>query len=82
MHTPWHNKTGIPKAIAIVATIGIIAFGLCTANLFVPPLNSERWERVQSYVAGAYSVTVILSVVVLIVLLVLKAWRSLGSKDD
>jgi len=69
------NKTGIPKAIAIIATIGILAFGLCTANLFVPPANTQPWERIQALFASAYSVAVILSIILVILLLVINAFR-------
>lgn len=41
MHTPWHNKTGIPKAIAILATTAILAFGLCTAGVVFGPTDSD-----------------------------------------
>lgn len=46
MYTPWRDKSGIPKAIAILATIGILAFGLCTANFVtgVPDSNS-KWGQ-------------------------------------
>jgi hypothetical protein len=72
---PWYNKTGIPKAIAIIATIGILTFGLCTANLFVPPANTERWQRIQALLASTYSVTVIFSIILVILLLVINAFR-------
>jgi len=82
MYLPWRNKTGVPKAIAIVATIGILAFGLCSANLFVPPARTEHWQRVQALFASIYSVTVILSVVVVIVLLFINAFRRPRRKND
>jgi hypothetical protein len=33
MKAPWRNLTGLSKAMAILATIACIAFGLCSANL-------------------------------------------------
>jgi hypothetical protein len=34
MKFPWQNRTGYPKAIAILATILTISLGLCGANFF------------------------------------------------
>lgn len=82
MKLPWHNRTGIPKAIAIVATIGILAFGLCSVNLFVSPATSERLLRLQTLFASLYSVTVILSILLVIVLLIVNAFRKPGRKGS
>lgn|GEM_PF-1270233 len=34
MKLPWHSKTGLAKAAAVLATILIISFGLCGVNVF------------------------------------------------
>lgn len=72
---PWQNRTGVAKAIAIVASVGVVAFGLCSANLLVNPSNNEHMQLMQSYFAGACSFTVIGSVVVLTVLFIVRAFQ-------
>ncbi|WP_263375680.1 hypothetical protein [Granulicella aggregans] len=34
MKTPWTDKTGLAKLVAILATILLISLGLCGANFF------------------------------------------------
>ncbi len=83
MRLPGITDTGIPKAIAIVATIGILAFGLCTANLFVPPARHRAMAKsADDTLQAPIPLRLILSIVVLIVLIVINAFRRSGSKDD
>ncbi len=77
MHTPWHNKTGIPKAIAILATTAILAFGLCTTNVLTGvPGSDSRWLKPLQYLPALCSIIVIASVITLAVLFDLKNRRS------
>lgn len=41
MKTPWRNRTGLAKAAALLATILVIAIGLCGANFFLVISNGE-----------------------------------------
>jgi hypothetical protein len=77
MHTPWHNRTGIPKAIAIVATIGIIAFGLCSAQLvFGLPSSNSRWTDLLQLPPMFLGVTVGFCVLALAIMVDLNKRRS------
>jgi hypothetical protein len=51
MNAPWKNLTGLSKVIAILATIAIIAFGLCSANLaFIVAKNPDsRWTSLPAF---------------------------------
>lgn len=73
MHTPWHNKTGIPKAIAILATIGILAFGLCTANFLVAPDPDNKWLQ---YAIPLCAITFVASMLAVALLIDLSKKRS------
>ncbi|HEY4010489.1 MAG TPA: hypothetical protein VGM11_10095 [Acidobacteriaceae bacterium] len=77
MHTPWHNKTGIPKAIAILATTAILAFGVCTANVVLGvPDPDKGWLKPLQFLIPICSITVIASLIALAVLVDLKKRRS------
>ena len=82
MYIPWRNKSDLSKAIAIVATVGVLAFGLCSANVLVQNANTERWQRVQDLAVSACSVTMILSILVLIGLLTVKALGKSGRRGS
>lgn len=73
MHLPWHDKTGIPKAIAILATIGILAFGLCTANFVVAPGSDSEWLQ---YVIPLCAITFLVSMLAVAFLVDLSKRRS------
>jgi hypothetical protein len=73
MHLPWRNKTGIPKAIAILATIGILAFGLCTANFVVAPDSDSKWLQ---YAIPLCAITFVASMLAVAVLVDLSKRRS------
>ncbi|HEY4010491.1 MAG TPA: hypothetical protein VGM11_10105 [Acidobacteriaceae bacterium] len=64
MKLPWHNKTGIPKAIAILATILMVSIGLCGANLFTVLrfgfLDDSRWASVLLSIAGWVEIAAII----------------------
>ena len=83
MHTPWHNRTGIPKAIAIVSTIGILAFGLCTVNVLTSGASGDNWfAEIQTGIVRVCAPAVLVSLIVIAVLLFINAVRRPGSKDD
>lgn len=66
MHTPWHNKTGIPKAIAILATTAILAFGLCTADMVIGPSYSDsKLANLLQFLPLLFGVTVVVCVIAL-----------------
>lgn len=73
MKLPWRNKTGIPKAIAILATIGILAFGLCTANFVLAPDPDSKWLQ---YAIPLCAITFIASMLAVAFLIDLTKRRS------
>lgn len=74
MHLPWRNKTGIPKAIAILATIGILSFGLCTASFVVgTPTADSQWLQ---YTMPVFAVTFVASMLAVAFLIDLSKRRS------
>lgn len=77
MKLPWHDRTGIPKAIAILATTAILAFGLCAANLVLGlPGSDNKWFKPLEYLPGFCSVIVIASLLALAILVDLNNRRS------
>jgi hypothetical protein len=77
MKLPWRDKTGIPKAIAILATTAILAFGLCTANVVMGvPDSDSRWLKPLQYLIPLCSIFVVASVISLAVLFDLNKRRS------
>ena len=77
MKLPWHNKTGIPKAIAIIATIGILAFGLCTADIVTGVVDSDsKWLKPLEYLPALCSIVVVASAITLAVLFDLNKRRT------
>jgi len=69
MYTPWRNKSGIPKAIAILSTTAILAFGLCAANVLMGlPDSDSRWLMPLQYLPALCSIIVVASVITLAVL--------------
>jgi amino acid transporter len=77
MHLPWHNKTGIPKAIAILATIGILAFGLCTANVVLgEPDPVSKWRKLLQFTIPVCAITFFACMIAVAVLVDLSKRRS------
>lgn len=79
MHLPWHNKSGIPKAIAIVATIGILAFGLCTANFVIAPDSDGKWLQ---YVIPVCAITFVASMFAVAILVDMSKRRAKRKPND
>lgn len=77
MHTPWHNKTGIPKAIAILATTAILAFGLCAADMVIGPSYSNgRLANLLQFLPLLLGVTVAVCIITLAILFDLNKRRA------
>jgi hypothetical protein len=85
---PWHNKTGLAKATAILATVFTLSLGLCGANLvaftrFGAFDGPQNWRSTLLWDAGYAELFAILgSLLGLFIILIINAGRSMrgGSK--
>lgn len=60
MKLPWHDRSGIQKAIAICAAICIVSFGLCSAGLMAAN-RDDRWLKLSQMLFGICGSAAILS---------------------
>ena len=78
MKIPWHNKTGLAKATAILSTMLTISLGLCGANFFAFTRfgNTPVWSTTLLLYTGYVELFAILgSLLGLIVVLLMYAFR-------
>jgi hypothetical protein len=78
MKMPWHGKTGLAKATAVLATVLTISLGLCGANFFAFTRleNTPLWANTLVIDAGYLEVFAILgSLLGLLVVLLMYAFR-------
>jgi uncharacterized membrane protein len=74
MHTPCHNRTGLPKAIAISATLCILCFGLCSTGLLTT-VSNRQWPTALIAMFAVAGDLAIISFIVMLILVTISAYR-------
>ena len=74
MHTPWHNKTGIPKAIAVSATLCILCFGLCSTGLLTT-VSNRQWPTALIAMFAVSGDLAVISFIVMLILLAISGYQ-------
>ena len=75
MKAPWSNRSGIPKAIAILATIALLSFGLCSTNMMFFSDSTGPVSTLLQIMAGVASMAAPLCLVAMLVLAIVSAVR-------
>jgi hypothetical protein len=72
MWTPWRDRTGFPKSVAILATILIVSLGMCGLNLAASTKLMDSFGQVLFPLAILEAAVIVLSAAGLVV--ALSAW--------
>ncbi|MDP9050981.1 MAG: hypothetical protein M3O31_09730 [Acidobacteriota bacterium] len=81
MYKPWENKSGLAKALAILATVLGISLGLCGANYAVMIVTHSAIDGFLVTTGMVELIGILGSIIGLIVVAIIAIVRSLFFKD-